>query len=90
MRLASKHKLRQNYRYCLALLDYPNDLWPSFALRADNLNISLQELMAREAIINKAIDQQLASLDPELAAQGGNTGKPNPQRIERIFCQLKA
>jgi len=90
-----KHKRRKLSRYICPqiansrLLDYPKELWPSFEARALDLGISLADFLRREAVIDMVIAQQLASLNPAIAAQGGNTGKPGPQRIERIFSNLK-
>jgi hypothetical protein len=97
MRL-SKHRIRKERRYLipshqpsprLLLMDYPHDLWRSFELRAAELGISMQEFLAREEIIDRVRAAQLASLDPAMAVSGGQTSKPSPQRIERIFSRLK-
>jgi hypothetical protein len=61
----------------------------SFEARAEEMGIPLGEFLRREGVIDEVIAAQLASLDPAVAAQGGNTGKPGPQRIEKIFSRLK-
>ena len=71
------------------ILDWPLYLWASFERRAEDLGIPLPEFLHREKRIDQAIAAQLASLDPAVAAQGGQTGKVGPQRIERIFSRLK-
>ena len=58
-------------------------------MRALDLGITLREFLIREKVIDRVRAEQLASLDPAVAAQGGQSGKPGPQRIERIFGRLK-
>lgn len=95
MKRLSKHKRRKISRYIcpqipsILLLDFPAELWESFKCRSEALGISLSEFLQREQIIERVIAAQLASLDPAVAAQGGQSSKPGPHRIERIFERLK-
>lgn len=69
------------------LMDFPRELWVSFYQRAIDLNINLREFLERERIIDTVRAQQLGSLDPAISFHA-NT-KPGPQRIERLFADLK-
>lgn len=95
-RLLSKSRYRKLARYThipttrtIPLLDYPRELWGPFELRARELGITLDEFLEREKRIDQVIAAQLASLDPAVAASGGQSKKPSPARIERIFSRLK-